>query len=136
MWYIYRMEYYAAVKRRRNSYLLQQHGWTRRLSWQLNKASQWKKNTIWSYLYVECNEPNKLTNKIETEVWIHGITWNLSKVRAEGCACWKKVKELAKEHIWITQGHIQQSGDSLREGAMRIGMEGRWVKGLGEWGHP
>ena len=27
-WYLYRMEYYTAVKKRRKSYLLVQHGWT------------------------------------------------------------------------------------------------------------
>ena len=31
---------------------------------------QRKTNTIFSYLYVESNEQNKLMNKIETEAWI------------------------------------------------------------------
>ena len=51
-----------------------------------------------------------LTNKIETEAQLQGTDWQLPEGRGQGTG-WKKVKELAKEHICITHEHGQWWGD-------------------------
>ena len=66
----------------------------------LSEISQSEKdNVIWSQLYVESNEQNKLMKKIEIEAWTHGTDWQLSEGRVEGGTRWK-VKGLAKEHMY------------------------------------
>ena len=57
----------------------------------LSEISQSEKDK-WSHLYEECNEQNKVMNKIETEAWIHETDWQLSGVMA-GREEWMKESE-------------------------------------------
>lgn len=54
MWYIYTMEYYFVIKRKKSSYLQQQE-WTWKTHFvNLNKPMRRKTNVTWSHLDVEC----------------------------------------------------------------------------------
>ena len=63
-WYIYTMEYCAAVKKRNTFVTARMDLETTMLS---EISGQWETNTIWSYFYVESNEQNKLISKIESK---------------------------------------------------------------------
>ena len=69
--------------------------------------------SIWSHSYVESNQQNNLTNKIETEAQIHRTYWQLSEGRGLGAGI-KKVMGLMKKYVYMTHTHGQQYGDSHR----------------------
>ena len=73
------------------------------------QASLW--NIIWSHLYEESNEQNKLTNKIELE------DGNVEQTDSgeEGNNGGKKRKGLVKGHVWMTHGHGQQCANWVWE---------------------
>ena len=66
--YIYTMEYYLTIK---NKILPFTTTWMDIEGIMLSEIRQRKTNTIGYHLYVESNEQNKMTYRIETEAWIH-----------------------------------------------------------------
>ena len=65
------MEYYSAVKKKEILHFV-----TACMDLEiimLHKVSQSEKDKYYMISYVESNEQNKLTNKIETEAWTHRI---------------------------------------------------------------
>ena len=79
----------------------------------LSEIRQRKTNTIGYHLYVESNEQNKITNKIETEVQIHGtdlklqtgVGWN-----------WMREGEGIRQRMYMHNQQTQMCGDGQREG--------------------
>ena len=81
--------------------------------------SQTKTNTIRFHLYMESNKWNKLTNKIETEAWIHGIGGQLSEGKELGGGVWVKKSERIKQK---TQQKLINTGHSIvMEGDLTLG---------------
>ena len=65
------MEYYSTVKKKEILHFV-----TACMDLEiimLHKVSQSEKDKYYMISYVESNEQNKLTNKIETEAWTHRI---------------------------------------------------------------
>ena len=66
LWYIYTMEYYSAVKKKKIS--LSATAWMELKNIMLIEISQSEKtNTIWFRSYVETNEQTELSSKIRTD---------------------------------------------------------------------
>ena len=109
LWYIYTMEYYAAIKKK--ELLPFATAWIDLDIIMLREIS----HHTWSHLYWN------LMNIINLQNRNRGMyTWNrLTAVigKGGGGAGWKKVKGLSKEHTCITHRYRQQCGDGQRERA-------------------
>ena len=99
---------------------------SKRLTTLRNKSVRKNKYIIWSHLYVKSNEQNKQTNKIEVEAWTQAIDRQQSEGRKLGELDEGKWRDWEKNHVFKTQSHRQQSGDSQRES--RDGARWRWTK--------
>ena len=89
--------------------------------------------TIWSHLYVESNEQNKLMNTKETEAWIHGTDWQLSEGRGWGTR-WKKVKGFSKERTYVAHKYIDSDNNVLLVGGKGVGKRGEGGQAGENWG--